>query len=226
MHTVPNGAGYQEQKPSHYSAARLPVIPSPRRYHHNREPSSSPAQTPCPTAALGTGHRTISPSQSSNTTHRPQTYPPPWAAHLGGGGGPLDPSGANGSGEGAGRRRRAAAGSGQGGERAAPCSGRKVSAAGLGISSAIFSFSFFCNWKVCKEVEWLGSYFSSLCFFFFFLFSSSPFHSILERRAGGAEVASLLLSQLIHLTKGVVSSLGLCDREPLGVSGQRLGWGR
>lgn len=63
-------------------------------------------------------------------------------------------------------------------------------------------------------------------FFFFFLFSSSPFHSILERRAGGAEVASLLLSQLIHLTKGVVSSLGLCDREPLGVSGQRLGWGR
>lgn len=83
MHTVPNGAGYQEQKPSHYSAARLPVIPSPRRYHHNREPSSSPAQTPCPTAALGTGHRTISPSQSSNTTHRPQTYPPalgcpPW----------------------------------------------------------------------------------------------------------------------------------------------------
>lgn len=82
----------------------------------------------------------------------------------------MDPSGANGSGEDAGRRRRAAAGSGQGRERAAPCSGRKVSAAGPGISSPIFFFFFFfCNWKVCKEVERLGSYFSSLSLFFLLL---------------------------------------------------------
>lgn len=127
----------------------------------------------------------------------------------------MDPSGANGSGEDAGRRRRAAVGSGQGRERAAPCSGRKVSAAGPGISSPIFFFFFFfCNWKVCKEVERLGSYFSSLSLFFLLLPLSIQF-----KKGGGGEIASLLLSQLIHLTKGVVSSLGLCDREPLVVFG-------
>lgn len=86
---------------------------------------------------------------------------------------------------------------------------------GRGFPPRFFSFSFFfATGKFAKRLSgWVLIFLLSL-FFFLLLPLSIQF-----KKGGGGEIASLLLSQLIHLTKGVVSSLGLCDREPLVVFG-------